>query len=1076
MKQISPFLLLSCFLAVTKINAQIQTKVDTTLAGTYFHKGNSFLEERKLDSALVYFKKALPIYKRAETWERTLITYNKIAETYITGEQNDKAYDFTDQAIKINRTKLDNRSPEVASSYQLIGDFYSRKYDFEKALEFANKSLEIRQKLLGENDPKIALSYNNIARVYGRMGQIEKALTLFFKSLEIYQFNYGKTSHKLISVCSNIALVYTILEDYKKSSEYLKKALVCAKSKYKEDHPKLIDVYYKIGVNSYNSDNFKESLHYYKKALEVSKKTNDTIMMANVIDAMGDVYHSLRESDKALEYYSESLFFKQKVSSNDSPKLAITYNGMGNAYLDNKNYSKALEFYRKSLDIDIKTFGKNAREIIPVIHNIGLTYFKQKEYNKALEFYQNGERLIKINFGEHHTSLGHSYELSGKAYRELKDYIRAIEYEEKAVRLYTKNKNVHHPRLAKTYNDLGITYFEKGDFEKSIEYFDLAIIENRNKNKRTKKNKNSFDPNEFSKVFVLIKSLINKGKTLTSLYKIDNDISNLEKSIECYQMAEKALKIEGQQISNYSDQLAYGETLKFFCNNFFGTYILSSDIEKAFLYSEKSKAIILNGLLNSSSTESISSIPDRILNLERDLRIDKSNLISKVKKTQDSIKIAEYENKLFDISRSQDSLMSVIEKEYPNYYQLKYKDDIISISEIQEHLRDQETLVEFFIADSSTYVFTINKEKLAVKELATPDLKKQIDQLRKSVLDKDNQAYKQIGYELYQTLLAPIENELKGNSLIIVPDGPLWHLNFDLLLTEKSEGNNPKDFAYLLKKYAITYANSANLLYTDFQKNNQAQEIKKECLAFSFADSTATAENRSVSLATLRDTGDDLPGTRKEIKAIANIIDGQYFYGSQADEANFKENVGQYNILHLALHGEVDNENPQNSKLFFTKSKDTIEDNELYSHELFALNIPAELTVLSACNTGSGKIATGEGIMSLGTAFQYAGTKSLLLTNWEVSDQTTPELMQYFYTNLKKGMNKGLALKQAKLSFLEQAPAKQSYPFYWGGFYLLGNQAAIDFPNNNLWYWSIGIGIILLSLFIFLVRKKKLKR
>ena len=178
----------------------------------------------------------------------------------------------------------------------------------------------------------------------------------------------------------------------------------------------------------------------------------------------------------------------------------------------------------------------------------------------------------------------------------------------------------------------------------------------------------------------------------------------------------------------------------------------------------------------------------------------------------------------------------------------------------------------------------------------------------------------------------------------------------------------------------------------------------------------------------------DLPGSRKEIRAIANIIDGNYFYGSQAIEANFKKNASEYNILHLALHGEVDNESPENSKLFFTKSKDTIEDDLLYSHELFALNILAELTVLSTCNTGDGKIAKGEGIMSLGTAFQYAGTKSLLLSSWEISDQTTPDLMKYFYTNLKKGMNKAKALQQAKLQYLHTAEITGTYPFYWGVF------------------------------------------
>ncbi|WP_438712798.1 CHAT domain-containing protein [Aquimarina muelleri] len=292
----------------------------------------------------------------------------------------------------------------------------------------------------------------------------------------------------------------------------------------------------------------------------------------------------------------------------------------------------------------------------------------------------------------------------------------------------------------------------------------------------------------------------------------------------------------------------------------------------------------------------------------------------------------------------------------------------------------------------------------------------------------------------------------------MVPDGPLWHCNFELLLTQKDASNNPAALSYLLKDYAISYANSANVLF-GLGKTNSTLKKQQECLAFSFSDTT-TIDTKTMSLATLRDTKIDLPGTRKEIKAIADIINGQYYFGSQAIEANFKKNAGNYTILHLALHGEVDNEQPENSKLLFTKSKDSVEDSYLYSHELFALDIPAELTVLSACNTGSGKITKGEGIISLGTAFQYAGTKSLVLSSWEISDSTTPELMKNFYTNLKTGMNKAKALQQAKLQYLTTANINRTQPFYWGGFYLVGDTTPIPFENNTTWYWGIGIAIL----------------
>ena len=130
--------------------------------------------------------------------------------------------------------------------------------------------------------------------------------------------------------------------------------------------------------------------------------------------------------------------------------------------------------------------------------------------------------------------------------------------------------------------------------------------------------------------------------------------------------------------------------------------------------------------------------------------------------------------------------------------------------------------------------------------------------------------------------------------------------------------------------------------------------------------------------------------------------------------------------------------------------------------------------MLSACHTGTGKIAKGEGIMSLGNAFQYAGTKSLLLSSWEVADDTAPELMKYFYSNLKKGLNKAEALQQAKLSYLSTADPSRINPFYWGNFYIVGDSKPIDLKSTSYWYWTIaGLAILGMGLFFFNRRKQQ---
>ncbi|MEL6561814.1 MAG: CHAT domain-containing protein, partial [Bacteroidota bacterium] len=323
-----------------------------------------------------------------------------------------------------------------------------------------------------------------------------------------------------------------------------------------------------------------------------------------------------------------------------------------------------------------------------------------------------------------------------------------------------------------------------------------------------------------------------------------------------------------------------------------------------------------------------------------------------------------------------------------------------------------------------------------------------------------------------------VKSYVEDNSqkdLIIIPHGELWNLNFDLLLTEETTSNNPKDFPYLLKDYNISYANSATLLFQDSFK--EKQRTAGNCLAFSYSDSLSLvndSESSFMSFNTLRKAGDDLPGSRREIAAVAKIIDGNYYFGKEASEKNFKEQAEKYNILHLALHGEIDNQDPNNSKLYFTASKDSIEDDFLYTHELYAMDLPSELTVLSACNTGAGKLAKGEGIMSLGRAFQYAGTKSLMLSSWEVSDGVAPELMKAFYSYLKDGKSKSESLRLAKLGYLQNAPAERSYPYYWGNFFILGDDSSVSLEREKPFtiYLIFGVLIIFFMSGVYYARRK----
>ncbi len=913
---------------------------------------------------------------------------------------------------------------KVASCYNKISENQWRKYDDEESLINAKKALKTSSKYL-KNNIEEAIAYGNIG-VYHRYSlDYETAIENYNKALTIKQ-KIAPKPYKEISVSyGRIGTIFLLKGEYDKSLLFLKRALSLGIKVYGKSHKN-------IGY-SYNE--------------------------------IGRVYISKKEYEKALDYFKKALtIFSNKT--NLQIEAASSLNNIGVALRGKKKYYEALKYYNRALDIYLKVYAKEHVRVSNSYYNIGLIHHDLKEYENALEYYNKALTIRLTKLGKNHSYVANSYFLMGWSYYEKHEYENSLIHYKKSLDINLKLSSPNPTMIATLYHFTGDIFNRKGEYHKALHYYQLALEANTLINKTNKNN-----VNQFFDLNIALEISLNQAKAFQKLYQQDNNLKDLQQSINTYKKADTLIHKIRQELSKPKDKLEFAKITKEVYTGAIETELLfntihkkHNDLNNIFYYLEQSKANILKELLNNSSAINFAGLSVELVELEKSLKTDLSFYQSRVNKEQaksqlDTLKIRKYENKLFDINRRQDSLTQILEKNYPKYHQLKYQNDIVSVTDIQQQLDDKTTVLEFFTGDNISYAFTISKHNITVKELSTPKLTEQVEAFRKSIIDQDVRSYKKQANILYQKLIAPIVDELIGDELIIVPDGPLWHLNFDLLLTQKDDSNNPALLSYLLNDYAITYANSANLLFAPFTTNKQS-EILQECLAFSFSDSTQTTATNTVRLATLRDAGGDLPGTREEIRAIADIIDGQYYYGSQAVESNFKNNASRYNILHLALHGEVDNERPENSKLYFTKSKDTIEDNLLYSHELFALDIPAELTVLSACNTGAGKIAKGEGIMSLGNAFQYAGTKSLLLTNWEVSDKTTPDVMKYFYINLKAGMNKGKALQQAKLQYLATADINRTAPFYWGAFYLVGDAAPMHFENNTLVYWAMGLGVL----------------
>lgn len=360
-----------------------------------------------------------------------------------------------------------------------------------------------------------------------------------------------------------------------------------------------------------------------------------------------------------------------------------------------------------------------------------------------------------------------------------------------------------------------------------------------------------------------------------------------------------------------------------------------------------------------------------------------------------------------------------------------------SMQNIQNQISVDEALVKFYATNHTMYRLAIEKNKMSISVVG------EVEDVGKVVLkyltDLKNPAtdYKAGAKSLYKLLC----KDIASKKVNIIPQNFICYLPFETLINE--EGQN------WIQSKNINYNFSLPLWYAgrvyDLKNSNQ----KTLCLAADYSHSKVGSK--------------PIMYSEKEVDQIAALTGGDK--NIKSSKQTFIENANRYTIYHLALHAELNDENFEQSNLLFS------DDEPLYFKDFYSLSLPFDLVVLSACNTGSGKIVNGEGIMSLSRALTFSGTRSSVVSLWQVPDKETSEIMISFYENLKSGQAKDVALANAKTTFMKINPMK-NHPFYWAGFVVNGDVSPIMSGNNWMIYLGIGLGIFIL----FLVFKKKLEK
>ncbi|UZO82575.1 CHAT domain-containing protein [Aquimarina sp. ERC-38] len=1074
MKQKKAFLFLGLvFMICTTLSANKKPAIDTLAAYKFYKQAEELDDSYQYIEAIDFYKKAQEEYQSVTYWEGVARCYNKISKTYLNNADYEYSYKFARKALKVCNKFLKKSSEEI-KAFCNVGEYYDSNLDIKEALSYYKKALYLVDIYQCEFNKSYILQ--SISSCHLNLNNIKFALTYAKDAVKKAENSKTIDDHTLANAYTYLSRVYNRTNNYSKAKDYLLKSLEqnIKKKEFKNEalnYIDMADIYRETGQHQLSINMYEKGIKTYQQN-NLSKYTN----IAHCFVGLGIAYKEINKLDKALLYYQRALNIIVQKYGDFYIKSTYILNNLGNIYEQKKDFKKAFYFYNKAIRIIKYKVGTNNLRYARLINNKAYTLIQVESYKKALELTNLSFSIRKKLFDSSSLHFAYCYKNYGHIHKGLGDYNKAIFYFEKELETLDRYYGPSHPETLEAINNIASMYHKNKDYTKALNYYMKAIENNANPSKSTYKAEVApFYPH------AAIASYQGLADTYTVMFNDHCNTKYLKLAQDTFVRSDQILKELNKTSTTYQDKLEQAEQIKEVYAGALSVEGLTnhSNPNYCFYLTERSKAMFLREALADNELKNLGLIPDSIQQKEKETKIDlafyKSELVSLESSTdKDDNKIPEVNSAIFSLRRSQDSLTNLIKEKFPEYFNLKHNSTVVSVPQLQTRLDDKTSVLQFFMYQEKAYAFLVDNNNIYQYAYQLPDLEKDIIALNQSVVSKNNSKYKKYATRLYQQLIMPFEHKIKARNLIIIPDGVLWQLNFDLLLTQNTNSNNPKNFNYLTHKYAISYANSATSWYQGqvITKNKVKQTGKyrvKDCLAFSFSDSIQTKSKQQISLTALRDAKVDLPGTRKEIKAISSIVDGDYFYGNEAAETNFKKNVDKYKILHLALHGEVNHQNPENSKLLFTKTKDSIEDNQLYMHELFALKIPAELAVLSACNTGSGKINKGEGVMSLGKAFQYAGTKSLLLSSWEISDKTTPELMKLFYRNLKKGMNKAQALQKAKLTFLNGSKPQFASPFYWAGFYIVGNTDPIEFTTKATTAMLSTSSILLIILLLLMI-------
>lgn len=883
---------------------------------------------------------------------------------------------------------------------------------FEECEAAYRRSIRIKEQLYGEKAAETGREVSNLGNMYFKKGELAKSIEYNKMGLALRE-KVINPNPALVGAYTNLGIMLNQAGLSHQALDYYDKVAVLIANDPVRFQDRLAPLYQSLANAHHNLGNFDESKQYSELAIlnYRNQKEPPWQSIADIYYNLALVARDLKDPVLRLEYAKKALDITQSQPEPDSAKIAECYGQIGLSFLDNQPDSTLyyMHLSRVLLGAARADYGLNKAS--------NLSYTAMAMVNKG--DFRTADSLMTFAVAEVTAIYGQRHVLTGNYRTNHADMLKDNGQYEAALTLYDAS-------LAAYGYSQGCSW-------------DTVVLANE-----------------------VLDNLGKKNHALTALY---GQMPTPARAA--------AIEAGWREISNLLDylrrkhqgnetQLLFAAQFKACAENAIEWYVEKNDPKSkamAWMFAEKSRSLDLLEAFRHATARNTVFFEDSLRSMSDAFLAEKNKWRGLYEEAKRDTARAAYLLKILETNRQEEQWLRVLERRDTSFFNAKYNNSIVDVKTVRALLQPKQALLEYFVGNRHIYLFVIRHDTFMVQKVPldfplndwieqlrhgihgyhgiVEEFKKP-DVLRRKCLDQ----YHEFAPKLYQKLVAPVQKWLpEQGKIVIVPDGPIGLVPFDALLTAVPEDKSDfSSYPYLFRKHTISYAYSATLLKAMRDKKHR-RKPSKEVLAFApfYYSQQELSKGKQPNNASIQGDQELLRFSGPEADSIVKLMTGNVFLGSDATKKRFAAMAGDYRILHIATHAQAGDD----PFLYFAAAPDSTEKTLLYTKELYNFELDADMVVLSACETGIGKLRDGEGIISLGYAFAYAGSKSIVTTLWKVDNQNNAALMPLFYRELKHGKTKDEALRNARETYFKNATSLGCHPFFWAAFVPMGDMRAI---------------------------------